>query len=56
MISVGTIVWLKIGETEEDFFLENLLRILKKPFDIKRPSDSKYPSLMSVARREVHEF
>ena len=31
-------------------------QILKKPFDVKRSSDSKYLSLMSVARREVHEF
>ena len=37
-------------------FLENLFQILKKPFDVKRSSDSKYSSPMSVARREVHEF
>ena len=49
---VGTNFWLKMG----NFFLENLFQILKKPFDVKRSSDSKYASLMSVARREVHEF
>ena len=30
--------------------------MLKKPFDVKRSPDSKYSSLMNVARREVHEF
>ena len=33
-----------------------LFRMLKKPFDVKRSPDSKYSSLMNVARREVHEF
>ena len=49
---VGTNFWLKMG----NFFLENLFQILKKPFDVKRSSDSKCASLMSVARRKVHEF
>ena len=52
MTRVGTNFWLKMG----NFFLENLFQILKKPFDVKRSSDSKCASLMSVARREVHEF
>ena len=38
------------------FFPFKIFRILKGPFDVKRSSDSKYLSLMSVARREVHEF
>ena len=49
---VGTNFWLKIG----NFFAENLFQILKKPFNVKRSSDSKYATLMSVSRREVHEF
>ena len=49
---VGTNFSLKIG----NFFLENLFQILKKPFDVKRSSNSKYASLMSVSRQEVHEF
>ena len=49
---VGTNFSLKIG----NFFLENLFQILKKPFDVKTSSDSKYASLMSVSRQEVHEF
>ena len=49
---VGTNFWLKIG----NFFLVKLFKIVKKPFDGKRSSDSKYSSLMSVARREVNEF
>ena len=52
MSRVGTNFSLKIG----NFFLENLLQILKRPVDVKRSSDSKYASLMSVSRREVHEF
>ena len=52
MHRVGTNFWLKIG----NFFLENLFQILKKPFGVKRSSDSKYASLMRVSRREVHEF
>ena len=52
MPRVGTNFWLKIGK----FFLENLFRILKRPFDVKRSSDSKYSTLMNVAQREVHEF
>ena len=39
-----------------NFFLEKLFRILKRLFDVKRPSDSKYSRLMNVARREVHEI
>ena len=49
MIRVGTDFWLKI----ENFFLENLFRILN---DVKRSSDSKYLSIMSVARWEVHRL
>ena len=52
MSRVGTNFWLKIGK----IFLGNLFQILKKPFDVKRSSESKYAILMSVSRREVHEF
>ena len=52
MVRVGTNFSLKIG----NFFLENLFQILKKPFDVKRSSHSKYASPMSVSRQEVHEF
>ena len=52
MCRVGTNFWLKIGK----IFLGNLFQILKKPFDVKRSSESKYAILMSVSRREVHEF
>ena len=55
MARVGTNFWLKIGGTKGTF-LENLFRILKRPFDVKRSPDSKYSSLMNIARREVHEF
>ena len=30
-----------------NFFLENLFQILKKPFDVKKSSDSKYASPMT---------
>ena len=53
--SVGTNFWLK-NCGNEGTFLENLFRILKKPFDVKRSPDSKYSSLMNVARREGHDF
>ena len=46
----------KISEVFGKFSLEEWFQILKKPFDVKRSSDSKYSSLMSVARREVHDF
>ena len=38
------------------FFPFKIFRILKKPLDVKKSSDSKNASLMSVSRREVHEF
>ena len=40
----------------ETFLSMGVFRILKRPFDVKRSSDSKYAIFMSLARREVHEF
>ena len=49
---VGTNFWPKIGK----FFPEEWFQILKKPFDVKKSSDSKYSIFISVSRREVHEI
>ena len=49
---VGTKYWPKIGK----IFPKKKFQILKKPFDVKRSSDSKYAIFMSLARREGHEF
>ena len=39
-----------------DFFLVELLKILKKPSDVKLSADSKNLIFMIVVRREVHDF
>ena len=52
MYRVGTKYWPKIGK----IFPKKKFQILKKPFDVKRSSDSKYAIFMSLARREGHEF
>ena len=52
MVRVGTKYWPKIGK----IFPKEKFQILKKPFDVKRSSDSKYAIFMSLPRREVHEF
>ena len=49
---VGTNFWPKIGK----FFPEEWFQILKKPFDVKKSSDSKYLIFINVSRREVHEI
>ena len=52
MVRIGTKYWSKIGK----IFPKKKFQILKKPFDVKRSSDSKYAIFMSLARREGHEF
>jgi len=44
-----------MGELRE-LFSGKLIPNFKRPFDEKRSPNSKYSSLMNVARREVHEF
>ena len=39
-----------------DFFLVELLKILKEPSDVKLSADSKNLIFMIVVRREVHDF
>ena len=47
----GTNSWLKIANFSGEFIPN-----FKKPFDVKRSSDSKYSSLMDVARRKFMNY